>query len=80
MHGHAPVIVVRPPCADTPPDSAGGSAPGSGPIVAGVDGAAGTAAALGFAFDEASARDAPLLALYAWSVPFDVLGPTTPVS
>jgi len=79
MHSHAPVIVVRPRYAAMPTGGGGGSPPGSGPVVVGVDGSARSAAALGFAFDEANARNVPLVALHAWSVPFDVLGPTSPV-
>jgi nucleotide-binding universal stress UspA family protein len=77
MHGHAPVIVVRPPDAPTP---VGRSATVSGPVVVGVDGPTASAATLGFAFDEASARGVPLVALYVWwLLPLDNLGPTSPV-
>jgi nucleotide-binding universal stress UspA family protein len=65
-HARAPVIVARGALGDgahTPP------APGDGPVVVGVDGSPGSAAAAEFAFDEADARRQPLIAVYAWQVP-----------
>src|SRR2546421_4838050 len=50
----------------------------SRPVVVGVDGSPESAAALGFAFDEASARGLPLVAVYAWrALPSENLGPVT---
>ncbi|GAA2896068.1 universal stress protein [Pseudonocardia halophobica] len=57
-HAECPVVVVR-----------GTSAP-DGPIVVGVDGSDGggeNEAALGVAFEEASRRSVPLVAVHAWS-------------
>jgi nucleotide-binding universal stress UspA family protein len=74
MHSHAPVIVVRP-----------GNTPGAGtisssPVIVGVDGSAGSAGALAFAFDEAEARHVPLIPLFAWShLPAGNLGPEGPL-
>ncbi len=77
MHGHAPVIVVRPPAADVPANNVGATVPGDGPIVVGVDGSSENAAAIGFAFDEANARSVPLVGLYSWwTLPTANLGPT----
>jgi nucleotide-binding universal stress UspA family protein len=60
-HAHAPVVVVR---------RAGDAVvPAPGPVVVGVDGSSGSAAAVGFAFDEADARGVPLTAVYAWEAP-----------
>ncbi len=70
-HAHAPVVVVRPPAgkATTPP------APGTGPVVVGVDGSTGSVAAIGFAFEEAAARGTELVAVYAWgTLPADAGG------
>ncbi|MEU0337480.1 universal stress protein [Streptomyces bobili] len=54
-HGRCPLLVVREqPAAD-------------GPIVLGVDGSAAGESAVDFAFAEASLRNAPLLALHAWT-------------
>ncbi|KAA9160206.1 universal stress protein [Amycolatopsis acidicola] len=51
--GSCPVVVVRPERV--------------GPVVAGVDGSPNSVAALGMAFDEASWRGVPLVAVHAWS-------------
>jgi nucleotide-binding universal stress UspA family protein len=51
------------------PDGVDERAPAGGPVVAGVDGSAGGQAALGFAFDEASWRDAVLVVVHAWMEP-----------
>jgi nucleotide-binding universal stress UspA family protein len=56
-----------------------GAGPARAPVVVGVDGVPDSAAALGFAFDEASARGVPLIATYAWwMLPPTNLGPTSP--
>ena len=74
-HSHAPVIVVR------PPEDRGslGVGPAPAPVVVGIDGIPESTAALGFAFDEASARGVPLIATYAWWIlPPTDSGPMTP--
>ena len=66
-HAASPVIVVRPPAARGARDI-----PGNGPVVVGVDGSTGSAAAVEFAFDEAAARGTSLLAVYVWgAMPYD---------
>jgi len=66
-HATSPVIVMRPPAARGTRDI-----PGSGPVVVGVDGSTGSAAAVEFAFDEAAARGTGLIAVYVWGVmPYD---------
>lgn len=59
-HAHAPVVVVR---------NARGSdlPPRTGPVVVGIDGSEVSDHAIGLAFDEASRRGAPLIALHTWS-------------
>lgn len=57
-HAHSPVVLVR--------DGADGS-PESGPVVVGVDGTEASEAALAFAFAEASAAGAPLIAVHAYA-------------
>jgi nucleotide-binding universal stress UspA family protein len=57
-HAHAPVIVVR----------GAREIPGPGPVVVGVDGSTGSAAAVEFAFEEADARGTGLIAVYAWGI------------
>ncbi|MFJ6674989.1 universal stress protein [Actinosynnema sp. NPDC091369] len=54
-HGRSPVVVVR------------GPYPATGPVVLGVDGSPAGEAAIGLAFEEASARNATLVALIAWT-------------
>ena len=54
-HAACPVLVAR------------GEPRGAGPVVAGVDGSASSVAALEFAFEEASLRAVPLVAVHAWS-------------
>jgi nucleotide-binding universal stress UspA family protein len=74
-HSHAPVIVIR------PPDEKGnlGVGPPHRPVVVGIDGIPDSEAALAFAFDEASARGVPLMALYAWwMLPPSGVGPMAP--
>jgi nucleotide-binding universal stress UspA family protein len=55
-YAHAPVIVVR----------ERDQGRGGGPVVVGVDGSPGSAAALAFAVEEADGRGVPLIAVYAW--------------
>jgi nucleotide-binding universal stress UspA family protein len=62
-HAKAPVIVVRPPAV-----RGAREIPGSGPVVLGVDGSTGSAAAVEFAFEEAAARGTGLIAVYAWGI------------
>jgi nucleotide-binding universal stress UspA family protein len=70
-HAQAPVIVVRSAAADADERRRAG-------VVVGVDGSPGSAAAVEFAFDEASARDTGMTAVYAWTVPpTHNLGPIT---
>jgi len=74
-HSAAPVIVMR------PPNDRGtlGAAPAPAPVVVGIDGIPESAAALGFAFEEAAARGAGLVATYAWwMLPPSALGPESP--
>jgi nucleotide-binding universal stress UspA family protein len=53
---HCPVVLVR-----------GAAEDRTGPVLVGVDGTEASAAAIAFAFAEASARDVPLVALHAWA-------------
>lgn len=77
-HAHAPVLVARPAAGGRARDLPCPSGPASGPVIVGVDGSVDSAAALGFAFDEANARAAELIAVYAWwMLPLGNLGPTT---
>jgi nucleotide-binding universal stress UspA family protein len=62
-HAKTPVIVVRPPAGH-----AAAHLPGTGPVVVGVDGSTGSAAAVEFAFDQAAARGTGLIAVYAWGI------------
>jgi nucleotide-binding universal stress UspA family protein len=57
-HAHCPVVLVR--------DGADGS-PRTGPVVVGVDGTDASADAVAFAFAEAAAGHAPLVALHAYT-------------
>lgn len=58
-HASCPVVVVR----------GDALAPGPGrPVVVGVDGSASSLHAVDFAFDEASRRQAELIAVHAWSI------------
>lgn len=61
QHAHCPAIVVR------TARRQGEDVPGRGPVVIGVDGSGSSADALGFGFDEASARGVPLVAVHVWS-------------
>jgi nucleotide-binding universal stress UspA family protein len=56
---HCPVVLVR--------NGADGNPGGTGPIVVGVDGTEASEAAVAFAFAEASAQGATLVALHAWA-------------
>ncbi|TDV42551.1 universal stress protein [Actinophytocola oryzae] len=56
---HCPVVLVR--------GGEDGAPTPSGPIVVGVDGTDASEAAVAFAFAEASAQDATLVALHAWA-------------
>lgn len=58
-HSHCPVAVIR--------DPADGRVEHEGPVVVGVDGSRASEKAVAIAFDEASRRDAELVALHAWS-------------
>lgn len=70
VHATVPVIVVRPPAEGAGREPAG--------VVVGVDGSPNAAAAVEFAFEEASARGSGLTAVYAWTVPpTSNLGPVT---
>lgn len=71
MHAKSPVVVVRGRDAGT----------AGGPIVVGVDGSALSRDAVGYAFEQASLREAPLLVVYAWWIEFvDGVVVTTPGS
>ncbi|MFG3421622.1 universal stress protein [Micromonospora sp. NPDC049460] len=59
-HALCPVLVVR------------GEPRADGPVVVGVDGSANSTEAVAFAFEEASRRGAPLLAVQAWLFPSPV--------
>jgi len=58
-----PVLVVPRPEVVPPP------ALGTGPVLVGVDGSRTSEAVLSFGFEEASARNVPLIATHVWSVP-----------
>lgn len=60
-HAHCPVAVVHEPDGGTPTDV--------GPVVVGVDGSATSERAVAIAFDEASRREADLVAVHVWSDP-----------
>lgn len=55
---HIPVAVVH-----------SGDAPDAGPVVLGIDGSPAGEPAIGFAFEEADLRRAPLVAVHAWTGP-----------
>jgi nucleotide-binding universal stress UspA family protein len=81
-HSASPVIVIRhaegaqdSDAADELPVGAFGAVPGSAPVVVGIDEPDGEAA-VEFAAEEAAARKAPLVVLYAWwMIPVSRLGP-----
>ncbi|WP_246257834.1 universal stress protein [Amycolatopsis anabasis] len=56
-HGKCPTVVVR------------GQAAVSGPVLVGCDGSPASEAAVAMAFEEASVRGAPLVAVHAWTDP-----------
>jgi nucleotide-binding universal stress UspA family protein len=58
-HAECPVALIRPHVAEDEP-------PVEGPVVVGVDGTPASEQAIAVAFDEASWRGAPLLAVHAW--------------
>ncbi len=58
-HAQCPVVVVR-------GSAGGGPVPMEGPVVVGVDGSLGGAAAIAFAYEAASARRVPLVAVHTW--------------
>lgn len=68
-HAHCPVVVVRPemsgPDERTEPVPGGGT----GPVIVGVDGSAGSLLALEFAVAQAAHRSVPLRVLRSWSLP-----------
>jgi nucleotide-binding universal stress UspA family protein len=71
-HARAPVIVVR---------EVQASAARVAPVIVGVDGSANGQAALAFALEEADARGAPVLPLFAWyRLPAGNLGPVRPLN
>jgi len=69
-HAHCPVVVVR-----QVPDSS--SASGVRPVVVAVDGSPTSVRAIDLAFDQASWRQAPLVAVHAWELP-TMMGPVPP--
>lgn len=59
-HAHGPVAVIRGREGTT-------TIPDSGPVVVGVDGSPNSEQAIAVAFEEASLRDVPLVAVHAWN-------------
>ncbi|WIY00442.1 universal stress protein [Amycolatopsis mongoliensis] len=59
-HAHCPVAIVRGRHDST-------AVPDSGPVVVGIDGSPNSEQALAIAFEEASLRGAPLVAVHAWN-------------
>ncbi|GAB3490194.1 universal stress protein [Amycolatopsis cihanbeyliensis] len=57
-HAHCPVVVVR--------GRDGEDVPADGPVVVGVDGSQASERAVAVAFEEASLRGAPLVAVHSW--------------
>lgn len=62
-HAATPVVVVRPDAGDV---ASVGTSPRPRPVVVGIDGMPESAAAIDFAFQEAQARGARVIAVYAW--------------
>ncbi|MFJ1760115.1 universal stress protein [Amycolatopsis sp. NPDC088138] len=58
-HAECPVALIRPHVAEDEP-------PAEGPVIVGVDGTPASEDAIAVAFDEASWRGAPLVAVHAW--------------
>jgi nucleotide-binding universal stress UspA family protein len=67
-HGHCPIVVINAPTPDSAP-------PENGPIVVGVDGSELSDTAVTFAFQTATARNVPVLAVHTYDV--DVPGSWT---
>ncbi|SHK74930.1 Nucleotide-binding universal stress protein, UspA family [Pseudonocardia thermophila] len=63
-HAPCPVVVVR---GEIDQKKGDDTEPVDGPVVVGIDGTPRSEAALKFAFEEASARQAPLVAVHTWS-------------
>ena len=59
-HAHCPVAVIR-------GRQATSTVPDAGPVVVGVDGSSNSDQAIALAFEEASLRSVPLVALHAWN-------------
>lgn len=57
-HAHSPIVVVRGEDGDTRPER--------DPVVVGIDGSPLSESALSYAFEEASLRGAPLIAVHTW--------------
>jgi nucleotide-binding universal stress UspA family protein len=82
-HSIAPVIVIRPTDGQEDRDvdadlpiGAFGAVPAPAPVVVGIDGVPDSEATIEFAAEEAVARGAPLVVLYAWwMLPVSRLGP-----
>jgi nucleotide-binding universal stress UspA family protein len=78
-HSPVPVVVLRPGVGSDGHGAAGQHDPTVGPVVVGVDGSAGSRAALEFGFEEAAVRGESLTAVYAWGIlPSGNLGPIGP--
>jgi nucleotide-binding universal stress UspA family protein len=81
-HAACPVLVIRPPVeGDTEPltDTGDRATVRPGPVVVGVDGSSTSTDALAFAFEEASLRGGPLVAMHVWwQLPTHELGPDLP--
>ena len=60
-HAHCPVVIIH------DPDTAGRDIRADAPVLVGIDGSPASEAATALAFDEASRRRVPLVALHAWS-------------
>jgi nucleotide-binding universal stress UspA family protein len=80
-HATSPVMVIRTydvvPGTDVSSPTA--AVPHPGPVMVGVDGSTGTQAAIQFAFEAATLRQAPLVALHVWwLLPKHNLGPDGP--
>jgi nucleotide-binding universal stress UspA family protein len=75
-HAHCPVVVVRQPPVTDGPEAVGGKStePSGARIVAGLDSSACAERALGFAFEQAATRAAPLRVIRAWTPPLSRWG------
>lgn len=65
-HAKCPVVVVRGDEREPGEDGAAATANADAPVVVGIDGSPMSEAALGYAYEEASAHGAPLVAVHAW--------------